>query len=366
MASLRAWKAEAAAGAGAICQRASFVRRAADGRRSPFLRVCLTGLVLLSLVGCGAIRRQRAERQVDRGESLLAQQDLESALIEFERASKLAPQSAKPWSGMGRALRQLGEYERAIDAFVEAIRRNPDSFGDTLNLAQLYHVTERIGQAIQAYLHATELQPESYEAQLNLGVCYQEQGDLAQATDRFQRAVEIEPDRPHAWVNLGVALDGQEKPYEAIKAYKESLERDNQQPEVLVNLARTYMKQDRLKLAESSLRAALRMDEGFAAGQEALGYCLFRMREFEGAQAAYEAAVSLDWRLPRAHAGLGSVLMLRYLEDESQVRFRDRALEHWHRSLEIDADQPRIRKLIEQYAPDRASPEVELLEEGSG
>jgi hypothetical protein len=53
--------------------------------------------------------------------------------------------------------------------------------------------------------------------------------------------------------------------------------------------------------------------------------------------------------------------MLRYLQDKTLVERRARALEHWHQSLELNPDQPRIRQLIAQYSPTAADPEADLL-----
>jgi Flp pilus assembly protein TadD len=158
-------------------------------------------------------------------------------------------------------------------------------------------------------------------------------------------------------------LDAQEKYYEAIRAYRDALERDSRQPLVLVNLAHTYMNQDRLKMARQSLLQAIEMDPNLAASHEALGYCLFRSRDFGAAERAYNQALTCDWRLPRSHAGLGSIYMIRFLEDKTQTEPRDRALEHWHRSLEFNPDQPRIRKLIAEYKPQGDDPESLLLDE---
>lgn len=330
---------------------------------SPVLMV--TGLIL-SAAGCGTIQTVRAKWHIQRGEALFAADDLETALRQFERAAELAPQLPKAHSRMGFIYRRLGKYERAIDCFIEAIRRDPFSFDDTFNLAQLYHLMERIKDAVQAYLHAVQLRPDDFDAQVNLGVCYQKMGDYPQAVQRFQKAVQIDPDRPHAYVNLGVALEAQEKHYAAIRAYNEALERDATQPLVLINLAHTYMKQDRLKIARHSLEQAIRIDPKLAAAHEALGYCRFKMRDFDNAEASYKQALALQWRLPRAHAGLGSINMLRYLQNATQFALRQRALEHWHKSLELDPDQPRIRRLIAQYGVRPEDPEQSLLDSEVG
>ncbi len=331
--------------------------------RIELARTALLLAIGVLLTGCQPIRRYEAKRHVASGDSLVAQDDLESALKEFQAAAELDPQMATAHSRMGVLYRRLGEYDLAIDAFVEAIRRDPFSFDDTFNLAQLYHFSKRLADAVRAYLHAVDLKPQSFDAQLNLGVCYQQMGDHAAAAERFRRAIAIDADRPHAYVNLGVAYDAQEKYYEAVRAFKEALERDATQPQVLVNLANTYMKQNRLKTAGQTLESALEMDPTLAAAHEALGYCRFQLRDYAAAELAYKDALAYDRRLPRSFAGLGSIQMLRYLEDRSDARSRDAALEYWHRSLEVDPDQPRIRALIERYQPALTDPAQALLNE---
>ena len=321
-------------------------------RKTPVgpMQICLVLLTcamqLAVMGGCAKLRDYRARRQVEYGDTLVDTEDLEGALRAFQEAARIDPQMAIAHSRMGLIYRRLGDYDRAIASLADALRRDSSSFNDTFDIAQLYHYTERIRDAIQAYLHAVELRPQDFDAQLNLGVCFQQAGDFGQAVERFRAAIDIQSDRPHAYVNLGVALDAQNKHYEAIRAYREALERDSHQPLVLVNLARTYMNQDRLKMARGALEAAVEMDPKLAAAHEALGYCLFRTRDFEAAEHTYSQALSLEWRLPRAHAGLGSIHMISYLKDKTNTDPRDDALEHWHQSLELKPDQPRIRKLI--------------------
>ena len=340
-----------------------------SGVLRPAVGFSVRAAVLCALIGpgsgCSAVRNYHADVRLRRGDALLASDRLDAALAEFEAAARLAPQKPEPHSRLGTIYKTRGSLEKAIGCFVEALRRNPVSFDDTFHLAQLYQLTERVADAIRAYLYAIELRPEDFDTQVNLGVCYQRSGQLDQAVARFQKAIEVEPDRPHAYINLGVALDAQERYYEAIRAYKEALERDQNQPLVLVNLARTYMHQDRLRIAKEALRQAIVMEPGFAGAHESLGYCLFRLREFDEAESFYKRALLYDWRLPRAHAGLGSINMLRHLKDEDEVEARDQALEYWHRSLELDPNQPRLRRLLATYTPTRGDPEEILGDQGA-
>lgn len=313
--------------------------------------------------GCARFGPSLALQHIERGDAFVEQEKLDAALTEFQAAAELEPRMAMAHSRMGLVYQELGELAQAVECFVEAIRIEPFSFDETYKLAQVYYFMHRLPEAIQAYLHAVELEPLSFDARLNLGVCYHEMGEYEQAVEHFNKTIEINSAKPHGFVNLGISLDAQQKYYEAIRAYKDALEIDSRQPHVLVHLARTYMNQDRLKMARQALAQAIRSDPALAAAHEALGYCLFRMREYQEAERSYRRALAFEWRLPRAHVGIGSINMFDFLADPSRTKSRDRALEHWHRSLELSPDQPRIRKLIARYQPQGADPDQILLDD---
>ena len=63
----------------------------------------------------------------------------------------------------------------------------------------------------------------------------------------------------------------------------------------------------------------------------------------------YDQAATLNPKMPEAHAGLGAVHMAMFLQDQSKPDRKRQAIEHWHRSLELAPDQPKIRSLVAKY-----------------
>jgi len=53
--------------------------------------------------------------------------------------------------------------------------------------------------------------------------------------------------------------------------------------------------------------------------------------------------------MAEAHAGRGVVRMAMYLQDTTDIESRRLAIEHWHRSLELNPNQPKLRELIAKY-----------------
>ena len=321
-------------------------------------------IALFAICGCQSLQtridRYRAGRRIQRGQELLARQDYGAALAAFEDAVRLDPAAAEAHSHMGTIYRRMGDFGQAIAAFSSAVRAKP-SFHDLFNLAELYHLTHRLKDAVQAYLAAIDFDPNHYDTRVGLGVCYQQLDEIELAAEQFNKAITLQPDRTHAYVNLGAALDTQGKHYSAIAAYQTALEQDQNQPLVLVNLAQTYVNQDRFKIAKATLDQAITMDPYLAPAHEALGYCLFRMHRYLESSIAYNDALSLDPRRAKAHVGLGSIKMLQYLKNKSRDSLREAALEHWHRALEADPNQPLVRDLIAKYERHSRDPLDALL-----
>ena len=77
--------------------------------------------------------------------------------------------------------------------------------------------------------------------------------------------------------------------------------------------------------------------------------------------AHYQQAVELDEKMPDAYAGLGVVRMAMYLKDPGNGELRRQAVEHWHRSLELNPNQPKVRKLVDKYQLEVDNPVTVLL-----
>ena len=93
------------------------------------------------------------------------------------------------------------------------------------------------------------------------------------------------------------------------------------------------------------------MDPHLSTAHERLGHTLYRQEKLDEAVDTYERAITLNPRDGVAHAGLGVVRMTQYLADPSQAALRTEAIEHWHRSLELEPNQPKLRKLLAKYHP---------------
>lgn len=328
------------------------------GRCAGCGRMLLVMVCVVGLAGCSTIKQRWADYHYQRGMSRLRADELDAAVREFQKALAACPDQANFYAKVGEVHRRQGDYDKAIQSYESAHRIDPFDYQISITLADLYRLMARVKDAIRTYIHACDLNPTSFVANAGLGECYWHLGDHLQAIVYLNRAVSLQPDNADAFVRLADAQNAAGNFYEAIRAYKSALELDaSRQPRVLVMLGRTYLAQGRLKVARKTLQIALRSDPDQAEAHMHLAYCLGRLNEVESAEEHFTQAVALNDKLPAAHRGLGIILMVRYLQDEDNLSLRERAVEEWHRSLELNPNQPQVRDWIARYrVPEQSSP----------
>lgn len=126
-----------------------------------------------------------------------------------------APQGDKP-IGESKALKNLGndylnggDFEKAKECYLQALKLNPDYAEAYNNLGILSLDHERKYDAAAAYFRqAILIKPDLANAHFNLGTALSEQNMLDEAIESFQRALSLNADMPNAYFNLhGLVLD---------------------------------------------------------------------------------------------------------------------------------------------------------------
>lgn len=317
----------------------------------------------MALAGCETPQQtlEAANHYAD-GQLAAEDGDFDTALAELSKAIKADPLLSLAYAAIGDIHRKHGRYHEAAHAYDRACEHNPYAFRAHYNLGVTYQLlasvaetaqaaTEYVRKAVVVYLRAVVLRPNDFDVNLNLSACYFQEGKYDLAEQYCRAAVNIDPQSPFALSNLGIIHDVQGRPYDSIKAYKASLELDTHQPKLLLNLGSTYMKLGRLKSAQRAYELAIKEDPEFSPGWEQLGSCHYLQKDWSGALDAYKKSAEMDPTNAGALRGIGVVHMTRYLSDRSKADLCDQALRAWHRSLELDSDQPHLMRLVQKYTP---------------
>jgi tetratricopeptide (TPR) repeat protein len=160
------------------------------------------------------------------GFALLAQGNVDHAIVEFKRAIALDPRYALPHVNLGLALSQKGLADKAIDEYRRASQLDPHTPLAHNNLGFALKEQGRIDEAIIEYRRAIALDPKFSFPHNNLGMALRDQGKLDEAADEFRRAIELDKDAALPHRNLASVLTEKGKIDEAITEFRRALDLD--------------------------------------------------------------------------------------------------------------------------------------------
>lgn len=87
----------------------------------------------------------------------------------------------------------LGEYAKAIEAYKEAIRINPDNVRAYSKMAVAYANLGQYDQSIEAFKEAIRIDPDYAPVYKNMGVAYANLGEYEKAIEFFKKAIQMTP-----------------------------------------------------------------------------------------------------------------------------------------------------------------------------
>jgi protein O-mannosyl-transferase len=150
---------------------------------------------------------------------------LPEAIVHYQEALRIQPQSVEARTDLGSALAQSGHLEQAIAEYKTALQIAPDCTicrsnldmarrqlaGELFDQGVALAKSGRTPEAIDRFEAALRLDPADAEAHNDLGVALATLGRTAQAIQEFKAALQLKPDYSDASYNLAAAL-GQANP----------------------------------------------------------------------------------------------------------------------------------------------------------
>jgi tetratricopeptide (TPR) repeat protein len=157
----------------------------------------LPTLVLLAAVGVLGLDRALADRLVWRRAARWGW----GLLLGFSVASNIfasVVRCAAAHNNLGMALGQAGRLPEAIVQYEQALRIKPDSTDAHNNLGVALAQTGKIEEAIAHFEQTLRIKPDYAEAHYNLGVALGQAGRIPEAIKHLQQALRIKPDYAQA------------------------------------------------------------------------------------------------------------------------------------------------------------------------
>ncbi len=123
---------------------------------------------------------------------------LEEAVLRFQEAAELAPDSAEAANNLGVALALAGALTEAEAAYRRALELDPEHRPAWKNLALLFLGQDRVEEGVPILAALVQSDPTDVEALVMLAGCYEEAGDRSSAARLYRLALDHDPENEAA------------------------------------------------------------------------------------------------------------------------------------------------------------------------
>ncbi|MCI0365074.1 MAG: tetratricopeptide repeat protein [Phycisphaerales bacterium] len=275
--------------------------------------------------------------------------DYDTALTMFQEILAENPTITTAYIGIGDVYVLKKDYVKAEPAYERAAKLEPRNFNAQFGHGLALQMLSKFIEAVRAYHRALTIDPESIKANLNLAITYLQMNEASSAVLFAEKAVSLEPGNGTARINLGAAYEKTGRNIEAIEQYTAALELVEHTPQLLMNLINVLAAERRYQEAANTAETLVKVEPS-ANAYERMGWCYFRLSQFDKSIAAYREAVKLDPEHWQSHNGIGvnalnTWLLSKQRDTEAMIEARNA----FRRSLKINRDQQKLITLMSNH-----------------
>ncbi len=220
---------------------------------------------------------------------LVREGKLTEALAETEKAIALDPEEAPFRLLQGRILRSLESPERALVAFENAVKLAPESRDGYFEIADLHQTRRELDPAASWLRRYLSLHPGDLEALYFLGTVLSYGSETEEARRVLGEVLASDPKHARAWFRKAhVEAQKPETMPSAVEGYLRSLELDETEAYVWYEYGALLDKLGRSVEAIPAFERALGLDPSLSAASYSLGNALSRTGRTEEARAQLE------------------------------------------------------------------------------
>ena len=205
------------------------------------------------------------------------------------------------------AYNEIGERDRAIADYNQAIRINPNHAGSFSNRGVAHARKGNYDAAIQDYDQAIRIKPTYVDAFANRGVAYARQGDYDRAIQDYDKAIRLDNRHANAFYARGNAYRHKGEYDRAIEDYSEAIRLNPKHANAFSNRAIAYGHRGDYDRAIEDYDEAIRIHPKHINALYNRGNAYRRAGDYNRAVQDYDAAIRLDPKHVNAYSGRGAV-----------------------------------------------------------
>jgi tetratricopeptide (TPR) repeat protein len=273
------------------------------------------------------------------GRALLFDKKFPEAANLLEEAVRIDPGAAYGFNALGIAYLEQADYDKAIPAFRDSVRRAQHWSYPLHNLALAYVETGDYRSAIRAYQEAIRLTPQYSYLPYNLGLVYQRLNRRKEAETEYAKAKMLAPNSAEPYNALGTLKASEGKRAEAEQLYRQALQKSPSLLAARHNLALLLAAQKgREKDAIELWRENLRQSADYLPSRLSLASALAAQGDNAGAVEEYRKILEAKPDYVAARIALADVLI--------KTNDRDGALDQLHQATKRDSQDPALFERI--------------------
>ena len=250
-----------------------------------------------------------AEEYLDLGNTLLAQNKPEKALVCYHRTIYLNSSFCEAYCKSAAANSQLKQWNEAIVDYRKAIKLQPDISDFHYKLGNVLQAKELWREAEAAYRESIELNPNYFWSYHNLGSVLLKLEQWQEAIVIYRTAIEINPDFSWSYYSIGEACGKLEKWSESAAAYQRAVDLDPNFSGSCHKLGDALFQLEKWSEAATAYQQAIALNSEFFWSHYNLALSLAKLHDWLAATFAYQRAIELNPDFFWTYHNLGEALL---------------------------------------------------------
>jgi len=234
---------------------------------------------------------------------------LDYALVAFDKAIKINPKNAYPWSGKGIALLELNKAKEALKAFDKAIKLNPKDIMSCKGKGDALLKLNKTKEAFKAFDEAIKINPKNAYPWSGKGDALLELNRTKEAIKVFDEAIKINPKNATLCKGKGDALLKLNKTKEAFKAFDEAIKINPANADTWKGKGFALLKFNKAKEAIKVFDEAIKLDPKDVYSWSGKGLALLKLNKTKEAFKAFDEAIKINPANAYTWSGKGIALL---------------------------------------------------------
>jgi tetratricopeptide (TPR) repeat protein len=131
--------------------------------------------------------------------------DSERAVEAWEKCLALNPSYGYAYHGLATVAAKKGEHEKAVSLFRRALLLNPNAFDTQIALAQALIDLDKMEEAVRLLETNVQADPRPYRGRVLLGMAYLQREEYEKAKENYEAAIAAHPKHANAHFGLATA-----------------------------------------------------------------------------------------------------------------------------------------------------------------